>query len=104
MIDDNDIQKLGEAFATKNQIQEMLDKNNKKIIDNLGEVFVTKTDFESFKEEYKQEFNKVLNPIDRNVGREVDEAQEQTMLKNKVDRHDRWINKIAEKVDLKLES
>ena len=30
MIDDNDIQKLGEVFATKNQIQEMFDKNNKK--------------------------------------------------------------------------
>ena len=53
----------------------------------MDEVFVTKTDFESFKEEYKQEFSKVLNPIDKNVGREVDEEQEQTMLKNKVDRH-----------------
>lgn len=104
MIDDNDIQKLGTVFATKNQIQEMLDKNNKRIVDSLAEVFVTKTDLEIFKEEYKQEFSKVLNPIDKNIGREVDEAQEQTMLKNKVDRHDKWINKIAEKVDLKLES
>jgi hypothetical protein len=75
-----------------------------KILESLSEVFVTKTDFEDFKEEYREEFSKVLNPIDKKIGQEVDEKQEQTMLTGKVQRHEKWIGQIAKKVDLKLES
>lgn len=112
MIDDNDIKKLGEVFATETRIKEMFEANNeklaedlnKKLVKNLAEVFVTKTDLEDFKDEYKEEFSKFLTKLDEKTGKEVDDKQEATMLKNKVDRHDRWINKIADKVNVKLES
>jgi len=85
MLDNNDIQKLVEVFATREEA-------------------VTKLDFDEFKNEYKKEFNKFLTKLDEKTGKEADKIQEETMLKNKVDRHDRWINKIANKVDVKLES
>jgi hypothetical protein len=79
MIDDNDIQKLSEVFATK-------------------------LDFEKFKEEYRKDFSKFLTKIDKNIEKDADEKQEKIMLEGKVNRHDKWISQIAEKVDLKLES
>jgi len=85
MLDNNDIQKLVEVFATREEA-------------------VTKLDFDEFKNEYKKEFSKFLTKLDEKTGKEADKIQEETMLKNKVDRHDRWINKIANKVDVKLES
>ena len=104
MLDDNDIKKLKDVFATTEQIQEMFEVNNKKIVENLSEVFITKTDFDSFKDEYKKEFSRILIPADKKADEETTEKQEATMLKNKVDRHERWINQIAKKVDAKLES
>lgn len=85
MLDNNDIQKLVEVFATREEA-------------------VTKLDFDKFKDEYKEEFSKFLTKLDEKTGKEADGAQEQTMLKSKVDRHEKWINKIANKVDVKLES
>lgn len=95
---------MAKELITRKDIQELLTENNKKIVEDLGEVFVTKTDFESFKEEYKQEFSRVLNPADKSAEEKTVEEQEATMLKNKVDRHEKWIGQIAKKVDLKLEA
>lgn len=83
MLDDNDIQKLIKAQEG---------------------VFVTKTDLEYFKEEYREDFSKFLTKLDKETGKEVDEKQETTMLVGKVQRHEKWIGQIAKKVDLKLES
>lgn len=116
MIDDSDIKKLKEVFGTKEEtkemVKEMLVENNKtivedlrkKLVGDLTEVFVTKTDFEGFKDEYRAEFAKVLNPLDKKADVESTEVQENAMLKNKVDRHEKWIKQVAQKVDVRLES
>ena len=106
MLNDNDIKKIGEVvdIKIKENNKTIIDDLRKKFVGDLVEVFVTKTDFEGFKDEYKQEFAKAFNPIDKKIGQEADEAQEQIMLKSKVDRHEKWIGQIAHKVDLKLES
>ena len=88
----------------KKEIREMLKENNTELLKNFGEVFVTKTDFEEFKDEYKKDFSEFLTKIDKRVGADTDEEQEQTMLKGKVDRHEKWIGQIANKVNLKLKS
>lgn len=83
MLDDNDIQKLIKAQEG---------------------VFATKLDFEKFKEEYRGDFSKFLTKIDKNIEKDADEEQEKIMLEGKVNRHDKWISQIAQKVDFKLES
>jgi hypothetical protein len=83
----------------------MLDKEDiQKLLKAQEEVFVTKVDFATFKDEYKEEFSKFLTKLDKKTGEEVDEMQEKTMLEGKVQRHEKWITQIAKKVDLKLES
>ncbi len=53
MLDNNDIQKLVEVFATREEA-------------------VTKLDFDEFKNEYKKEFNKFLTKLDEKTGKEAD--------------------------------
>lgn len=102
MLEDSDVKKVGDI------VDEKIKTNNKKLTENLieglSEVFVTKTEFNDFKEENKREFAKVLSAVDKKADDETTEKQEAVMLKGKVDRHEKWIGKIAEKVDVKLES
>lgn len=119
MIDDKDIKKLKEVFATEERIEkifeennkkleERIDKrfeeNNKKLVESFSEVFVTKTDFEDFKDEYRKDFSGFLTKLDEKADVESTEVQENAMLKNKVGRHEKWIKQVAQKVDVRLES
>ena len=80
MLDDKDIQKLIEVFATRDEI-------------------VTKTMFE----ELKADFNDLQTSVDAYVHKADAYFQEMVMLSHKVDRHEKWLQKLAEKLGVKLD-
>ena len=80
MLDDKDIQKLIEVFATKDEIREMISP------------LATKEDF-----------NDLQTSVDAYAVKADKYFQEMVMLTNKVDRHDKWLLQIAEKLGIKLE-
>ena len=74
-----------------------------KIIEANGEVFPSKEDFESFKDEMKQSFSDLQTSVDAYAKKADAFFQEMVMLSHKVDRHEKWFHQIAEKLGLKLE-
>jgi len=51
----------------------------------------------------KVEVNKLLDAVDAYMKQGEDYRQEMVMLSHKVDRHEKWILQLAEKLGLKLE-
>ncbi len=51
----------------------------------------------------KVEVNKLLDAVDAYMKQGEDYRQEMLMLTHKVDRHEKWIQQIAEKLGVKLE-
>jgi len=80
MLDNEDIQKLMEVFATKDEIKDMISS------------LVTKDDF-----------NELQKSVDAYAVKADKFFQELVMLANKVDRHEKWLLQIAEKLGIKLE-
>ena len=80
MLDDKDIQKLIDVFATREEIKGM--------VDNL----VT-----------KEVFSDLQTSVDAYAKKADTYFQEMVMLAHKVDRHEKWFQQIAEKLGLKLE-
>ena len=80
MLEDKDIQKLIEVFATREEI-------------------VTKLEFN----ELKEDFRNLQSSVDAYAKRADAYFQEMVMLTHKVDRHEKWIQQIAEKLGVKLE-
>jgi uncharacterized coiled-coil DUF342 family protein len=80
MLTDEDIKKFIETFATREEMKEM--------IANL----VTKEDF-----------NNLQTAVDAYAKKADTYFQEMVMLAHKVDRHEKWIKQIAEKLGIKLE-
>ncbi len=80
MLEDKDVQKLIEVFITRGEFNEA--------ISNLAT---------------KEDINKLHAAID-DYAQKVDAfAQEMVMLAHKVDRHEKWLHQIAEKLGIKLE-
>lgn len=75
-----DIQKLIEVFATREEV-------------------VTKDDFERLRED----FSHLQTAVDAYAQRADAYFQEMVMLSHKVDRHEKWIKLLAEKLGVKLE-
>lgn len=75
-----------------------------KIIEAQREVFATKEDFFSFKDEYKKDFSDMLTAVDGYAKKADKYFQEMLMLAHKVDRLEKWILQIAEKVGIHLTS
>ena len=84
MLEDKDIQKLVEVFPTKEEV-------------------ITKKEFGIFKEDLRKEFSDLHTAIDAYAKKVDDYAQEMIMLAHKVDRHEKWLQQIAEKLGIKLE-
>ena len=84
MLTDNDIQKLIDVFPTREEV-------------------VEKEEFESFKGEVKQGFSDMLTAVDNLVNQTEKYHQEMKMFGYKVDRHEKWILQLAEKIGIKLE-
>ena len=80
MLNDKDIQKLIEVFATREEI-------------------ITKQDFE----ELKEDFRNLQISVNAYAKKADDYFQEMVMLSHKVDRHEKWFHLIADKLGIKLE-
>jgi len=74
-----------------------------KIIEANQEVFPTKEDFESFKDELKQSISDLQTSVDAYAKKADAYFQEMVMLAHKVDKLEKWIHQIANKVGIKLE-
>lgn len=79
------------------------DKDIQKIIEANREVFPSKEDFEGFKNEIKQSFSDLQTSVDAYAKKADTYFQEMVMLTHKVDRLEKWIQEIADKVGVKLE-
>jgi uncharacterized coiled-coil DUF342 family protein len=79
MLEEQDIQRLSQVLATKAELQAA--------VDNL----VMKND-------------EILNAIDAYANKADTYFQEMVMLSHKVDRHERWILQLAEKLGVTLKA
>ena len=80
MLDDKDIQKLIEVFATREEVATKLDL-----------------------EELRGDFINLQTSVDAYAKKADDYFQEMVMLSHKVDRHEKWIQALATKLGVKLE-
>jgi len=80
----------------------MLDEKD---IQKMIEVFATKEDFERLvtKEEFREAISGLHSAIDAYAKKVDTYAQEMVMLAHKVDRLEKWVNEIAKKLGMKLE-
>jgi uncharacterized coiled-coil DUF342 family protein len=79
MLTDEDIKKLIEVFATREEV-------------------ATKMDLDSL----RQDFSNLQTAVDNYAKKADTYFQEMVMLSHKVDKMDKWIHQIAEKVGLEL--
>lgn len=94
MLTDEDIKKIKEIVATK---------------EDLAKV-VTLDEFDDFRKEIKEEFTSLREAIQAltvsidNLAKSVDDLhQEYTAITAQVDRHEKWLHQIAAKLGIKLE-
>ena len=80
MLTDEDIKKLIEVFVTKDDLKEA--------VKNLST---------------KDDLNKLLTAVDAYAKKADTYFQEMVMLAHKVDRHEKWLHQIAQKLGIKLE-
>ena len=79
MLEERDIERLIQAFATRADLQAA--------VSNLAT---------------KDDINELLNSIDAYANKADTYFQEMVMLSHKVDRHERWILQLAEKLGITL--
>lgn len=98
MLDDKDIQKLKEVLATKEDLN------------NFSVKLLPREEFENFKIEIKEDINSLREMIqtlvvsvDKLVGAVDNLTQEYVMVTNKMDRLEKWLHQVADKVGIKLE-
>lgn len=80
MLDDKDVQKMIDVFVTREEFNEA--------VSNLAT---------------KEDVNKILTAVDGYAKKVDTYAQEMVMIANKVDRHEKWLHQIADKLGVKLE-
>lgn len=80
MLDDKDIQRLIEVFATREEVATKLD------LENL-----------------RKDFSDLQTSVDAYAKKADAYFQEMVALTHKVDRHEKWIQQIADKLGVKLE-
>lgn len=80
MLDDKDIQKLVELLATKEDVKDL-----RQDLDGL-----------------RESVQGLTVAVDRLVGAVEKLEQEYTMVLNKIDRHEKWFQLVADKLGIKL--
>lgn len=73
-----------------------------KDVKTLTEIFVTKEEFQNFRDELRQEFSNLHTAIDSYAKKSDVYFQEMLLLANKVDRQEKWIHQLAEKLGVQL--
>jgi DNA replication initiation complex subunit (GINS family) len=81
----------------------LTDEDIKKLIEAEQEVFLTKIDFEGFKDELKQDFSNLQTAVDNYAKKADTYFQEMVVLTHKVERLEKWLQKVADKIGIKLE-
>lgn len=79
------------------------DEDINKIIKVFEGAFATKQDLHDMEEKIHKDFSDLIISIDGYAKKADIYYQEMMMLSVKVDRHDRWLQQIADKLNLKLE-
>lgn len=101
MLTQEDIQKITEA--TQVNFDGRFDNVDKQLDILSREMFATKDDLESFRKEVEENFNNLQSSIDAYAKKADAYFQEMVMLSHKVDRHEKWLLAMAEKLGMKLE-
>lgn len=79
------------------------DKDIEKLIEAQKEVFVTKLDLLSFKDEILKDFDNLQTSVDTYSRKADAYFQEMVMLSHKVNHHEKWSQKLADKLGITLE-
>jgi predicted nucleic acid-binding Zn-ribbon protein len=96
---DKDFSELIEYLDKKfSKIEEDIQNLQIKVLNNTDEIKRNREEMAT-----KVEVNKLVDAVDAYMKQGEDYRQEVVMLGNQVNRHEKWIQKIAEKLDLKLE-
>ncbi len=82
-------------MLTEEDIQKIVKANQK--------MFATKEDLESFKDEIREYYSDIQSAIERYAVKADAYFQEMVMLSHKIDRHEKWLHVMAEKLGVKLE-
>ena len=80
-------------------LNELIKYNQEVLFPFMQETFVTKKDFE----ELKSNFDNLQKSVDAYAVKADKYFQEMVMLAHKVDRHEKWLMQLAQKLDVKLE-
>ncbi len=79
------------------------DEDINKLIKAFEGVFATKQEFKSLKEEIQESISDLIVSVDGYAKKADIYYQEMMMLSVKVDRHEKWLQQIAIKLNLKLD-
>lgn len=82
-------------MLTQEDIQKIVVANQK--------LFVTKEDLESFREEMRSYYSDIQSAIEGYAVKADTYFQEMLLLSHKIDRHEKWLHIMAEKIGVKLE-
>ena len=106
MITDDDIKKLKKAFreefVTKQEHEDLVEATRKGFEDMNRRFIEVDNRFLALDAKFTARFDHVLSAIDALIVRTDRYFQEHTMLGNKVDRHEKWIEHIATETDVTL--
>ena len=78
-------------------------EDTQKIIKANQRAFATKEDLELFKESIIEALSDLQKSVDNYTKRADTYFQEMVLLSHKIDRHEKWLLSIAEKLGMKLE-
>ena len=81
----------------------LTDQDVQKIITAGSQIFATKAEIEEFRDEMRADFAKLLTSVDGYAKKADTYFQELVVAKHRLDRHEKWIQKIAEKLGVALE-
>lgn len=79
------------------------EKDIDRIIKANSEFFASKKDLEDFRDEMRSSYSNLQKSVDKYVKQNEDSKQEFHMLESQVNRHEKWLEKIAAKNKLKLQ-
>ena len=69
----------------------------------MQKVFATKEDLASFHDDIREDYSKLQESVDSYAKKADAYFQEMLMLSNKIDRHEKWLHAMADKLGIKLE-
>jgi len=98
-----DLGVLDKRMATKDNLNALDKKMDDGFVILTKEIFSTKEEFEKFKDEIRESFSSLQTSVDAYAKRADSYFQEMVMLSHKIDRHERWMHQLAEKLGVKLE-